>query len=110
MSDSSFKKAVGGKLKLKGVEFKGKKTIVKKDKQDEAAEENVHRVSNQKPQQMQQVLGFLLLELVANIHVQHYRVVQTPDGNQTVAIKSTSRESDLNHRVKTKSDRFCMHT
>mmetsp|Transcript_42183 Transcript_42183/g.112833 ORF Transcript_42183/g.112833 Transcript_42183/m.112833 type:complete len:95 (-) Transcript_42183:283-567(-) len=94
MSDSSFKKAVGGKLKLKGVEFKGKKTIVKKDKQDEAAEENVHRVSNQKPQQMQQ----------------HYRVVQTPDGNQTVAIKSTSRESDLNHRVKTKSDRFCMHT
>ena len=42
--------------------------------------------------------------------VQHYRVIQTPDGNQTVALKSTSREKDLDNRVKTKSDRFCMHT
>ena len=44
------------------------------------------------------------------LSVQHYRIISTPDGNQTVAMKSSSREADLDNRVKAKSDRFCMHT
>lgn len=97
-TDHSFSKAVGGKLKLKGVEFKGKKAVVKKDKKekeaDPAEDASAQRVSNQKVFQQQ---GY-------------YKIVSTPDGQQTVALKSTTREKDLDKRVKTKSDRFCMST
>jgi hypothetical protein len=76
-----------------------KATIVKKDKPEMSAAEELgeaaaNRVSNQRVHSVQQ----------------YYRVVPTPDGNQTVALKSVSREADLDNRVKKKSDRFCMHT
>ena len=139
---ASFSKAVGGKLKLKGVEFKGyiykicahlfgmvsdfcwscrKKMIVKnKEKAEEKSEEAAaaHRVSNLQVHQCQKVSRFFGLQrklpissMTSNFwFLQHYRIISTPDGNQTVAMKSSSREADLDNRVKSKSDRFCMHT
>ena len=40
--DTSFKKAVGGSLKLKGVEFKGKKAIVTKKPGDKGGKEDTN--------------------------------------------------------------------
>mmetsp|Transcript_65852 Transcript_65852/g.157102 ORF Transcript_65852/g.157102 Transcript_65852/m.157102 type:complete len:88 (+) Transcript_65852:98-361(+) len=64
--ETSFKKAVGGKLSLKGgIDFKTASGKKKKKKKD---------------------------------------------GSEVVEVAAATRESELDTRVKKKSDRFCMHT
>ena len=101
--------------------FYRKKAVVTKEKiemkpsNEDAAAGRVSNLQVHKCQQVRRRIVFFLSnvsfnQLIRIFWLQHYRVIQTPDGNQTVALKSTSREKDLDNRVKTKSDRFCMHT
>ncbi len=101
--------------------FYRKKAVVKEKIEMKPSNEDAAagRVSNLQVHKCQQVWRRIIYiywsnvsfnQLIRIFWLQHYRVIQTPNGNQTVALKSTSREKDLDNRVKPKSDRFCMHT
>eukprot|EP00277_Geminigera_cryophila_P005537 CAMPEP_0179429466 /NCGR_PEP_ID=MMETSP0799-20121207/14830_1 /TAXON_ID=46947 /ORGANISM="Geminigera cryophila, Strain CCMP2564" /LENGTH=123 /DNA_ID=CAMNT_0021205373 /DNA_START=116 /DNA_END=487 /DNA_ORIENTATION=- len=106
--DSSFKKAVGGSLKLKGVEFKGKKAIVTKKE----SKDGVALCTN--PNAQFRASSHTLTKGGKDA----IDMYQAPGGvkkisnsivsGRSVGAMSYDPQANLDQRIKQKSDRLCM--